>query len=148
MAEIETREAKCCCGQLRIVVQGAPKKVLACSCDYCQRRTGAVMQQSAWFSADQIVSKGGEKKICQPEGLPFMEYYFCPECGSTVYWPLPPVSAFFGIELYGIAVGNFADPNFPKPSEEAWADKRHKWLDGLGFDSVHSEFPEEWSALD
>ena len=36
--------------------------------------------------------------------------YFCPECGSTVYWKADNLPA-----MIGVAVGAIADPDYPAP---------------------------------
>jgi hypothetical protein len=30
--------------------------------------------------------------------------------------------------IYGIVVGSFADPNFPRPTSSAWEEAMHPWL--------------------
>jgi hypothetical protein len=60
--------------------------------------------------------------------------HFCPECGTTVYSEgdrLP--------QHLGIAVGAFADPSFPAPTNSVWEQTRHPWVD-FGQDLKH--FPE------
>jgi hypothetical protein len=52
-----------------------------------------------------------------------LTFNFCPTCGSTVYFEN---EAFPGI--IGIAIGNFADPNFPAPTIAVWEETRHSWL--------------------
>ena len=44
-----------------------------------------------------------------------LSFYFCPNCGSTVYWEIPERDR--GI---GIAGGTFADPDFPPPKYSVW----------------------------
>ena len=48
--------------------------------------------------------------------------YFCPDCGSTVYWEgdIYPT-------ICGIAVGAFADPDFPPPTFSIWEEALHSW---------------------
>jgi hypothetical protein len=52
-----------------------------------------------------------------------LTFYFCPICGSTVYWEN---EAFPGI--VAVAIGNFADPNFPAPTVAVWEESRHPWI--------------------
>jgi len=142
------RVARCCCGQLSLEILGEPKQIVACSCDYCQRRTGAIMQQSAWFTGHQIVSRAGEeKRYTAPNNPGGGDYIFCPHCGSTVYWEMPNIGEVYGVELYGVAVGSFADPEFPRPKFEGWASKRHRWLGEVGVDAVYDELPDKWPDL-
>lgn len=55
-------------------------------------------------------------------------FHFCPQCGSTVYWALSSVP-----DVFAIAVGAFADPQFPAPRISVYERRRHGWvdLDGL-----------------
>jgi hypothetical protein len=49
--------------------------------------------------------------------------YFCPECGSTVYWEL---SGF--PDVMAIAVGAFADASFPSPKISVYEARKHPWV--------------------
>ena len=129
------REATCTCGQLTVRVQGDPGIVLACSCLKCQRRTGSVFGVSAYFANEQVAEIIGDSKTFNPatdSGRP-SQRHFCPECGSAVYWI---AGAFPGHT--GIAVGAFADPEFPAPMVSVWNQSKHGWV----------EFPEHWPSSD
>ena len=41
--------------------------------------------------------------------------HFCPTCGSTVYWEGEGFPGYVAV-----AIGNFADPNFPGPTIAVW----------------------------
>ncbi len=138
---MKTRTASCCCGDLSLTVSGEPERVIACQCDYCQRRTGTDFQVSCWYFDDQIESRSGQGQIYRGPDNQGIDYTFCSRCGSTVYWEFVGFRDFVDVPVYGIAVGCFADPDFPKPNLELWASKRHHWVgDFEGADS-HEEFP-------
>ena len=63
-----------------------------------------------------------------------LRMHFCPECGTTVYWEADRLP-----QHLGIAVGAFADPSFPAPTNSVWERTRHPWVD-FGQDLKH--FPE------
>src|SRR6476469_5986189 len=44
-----------------------------------------------------------------------MNFHFCPNCGGFVCW-----NADIRPDQYGMAVGAFADPNFPPPTYSVW----------------------------
>jgi hypothetical protein len=134
-------QAQCCCGDITLTLSGGPKKVLACSCDHCQRRTGSIVQFSAWYTEDQFVTKTGEPKHYRSPNAPNTDYMFCPNCGSTVYWEIHGLEKHYGKRLYGIAVGGFADAEYPRPTIECWSSKRHRWLEDVGSDEIAPEFP-------
>jgi hypothetical protein len=119
-----TRRAHCSCGQLHLTVDGEPSRIWICHCLECQRRTGAVVGNLARFSREQITFNGiatawkragesGSKLTC----------HFCPTCGSTVYFENEASPGFVAV-----AIGNFADPNFPAPILSVWETTRHPWV--------------------
>jgi hypothetical protein len=65
-----------------------------------------------------------------------IRFHFCPNCGSTTSWHWLPEWAGSNVlwegdrnpNTYGIAVGSFADPNFPPPTYSAWEEVMHPWL--------------------
>jgi hypothetical protein len=52
-----------------------------------------------------------------------VHFHFCPNCGTSVYW-----EADAAPDLMGIAVGCFADSEFPAPSFSIWEEGLHSWL--------------------
>lgn len=142
------RTARCCCGDFSITVSGEPQYVHRCHCDYCQRRTGSVFQVSCWFSPDQVVSRRGTYRSYAghpnlessfgPSGqsppATTIDYRFCENCGSTVYWEIPLPPGTFGpapVVVTAIAVGCFFEADFPAPSEDHYVGNRHHWIDLL-----------------
>lgn len=49
--------------------------------------------------------------------------YFCPTCGSTVYWKADVVPS-----LIGVAVGSLNDPDFPAPNISVFEQSKHGWV--------------------
>ena len=87
-------------------------------------RTGAVISNQARFRREQI-SFGGKATLWTraAESGNALTFHFCPVCGSTVYWEntgFPDVIA--------VAIGTFADPNFPAPTVSVWEECRHPWV--------------------
>src|SRR5262250_2792077 len=121
-----TREARCCCGQLRISCEGEPVRVAICHCIECQRRTGNVFGTAARFPRQQVTKIEG---LSTPytrvadSGHP-ITFYFCPSCGTTVYWE----PARFP-DVIAVAVGAFADRGFPVPRHSVFERHRHAWVD-------------------
>lgn len=129
------RVAVCSCGQLSVKMTGKPGVVLACNCFECQKRTGNVFGTSSYWPKSSVVSITGEKKLYRrTSGVGrWIESYFCPTCGSCVYW-----YAEWGPDSIGIAVGNFADPNFEPPTQAVWCENKHAWVK---FPETCEEFP-------
>jgi hypothetical protein len=94
-----------------------------CHCLACQRRTGAPFGVQAWFGNGQLSSSGPTTAYTRDvEGGKYVTFQFCPRCGSTVYWEL---SGHRG--QTAIALGMFADPDFPAPRVSVWERRRHPW---------------------
>jgi hypothetical protein len=119
-----TRTARCSCGGLAVEASGDPAFVFACHCTECQRRTGSVLGVSAYFPKGQI-SVQGTSNLYVRDGQDGrkLRIHFCPECGASVYW-----EADFRPGHIGVAVGAFADPQFPAPARSVWEQSRHPWL--------------------
>ena len=118
------RKASCYCGQLSIEVEGEPQGVGLCNCLACQKRTGSVFAALASFRAPYTVSGKAVEftRTGDIEGAQFT-FRFCPVCGSTVF------HTEVGVEgSVSVAVGAFADPNFPPPQVSVYDCRRHPWV--------------------
>lgn len=122
-----TRTATCSCGSLRVVCEGEPQKVSLCHCLACQRRTGSTYGIAAFFRDQDVTARGRSSLYTRQADSGFrVTFYFCPDCGSTVFWKperLPDVTA--------VAAGAFADPTFPKPANAVHLESRHPWVGDL-----------------
>ena len=115
-----TRHAACSCGQLRLEIEGEPSRVSMCHCLECQRRTGAVISNQARFHREQITFAGQATAWSRKaESGNALTFYFCPTCGSTVYWEGKGFPGYVAV-----AIGNFADPKFPAPTIAVWEESR------------------------
>src|SRR5215831_3269631 len=107
-----TRNATCSCGQLHLVIEGEASRISMCHCLECQRRTGAVISNQARFRREQVTFTGKAmvwKRTAESGNA--LTFHFCPTCGSTVYWESEGFPGYVAV-----AIGNFADPNFPAPT--------------------------------
>lgn len=131
------RRAECACGRVSIEVEGDPVRVLACHCDYCQKRTGNVFQVSCWYPHDRVVKReGGTKVFNDSANTVGVNYEFCPNCGSTVHWTFDHMPQF-----RGIAVGCFVDKTFPQPEFDIQTQYRHHWIPPIEGTSSYPAFP-------
>ena len=118
------RIAQCHCGSVRVYVVGRPEWVNLCHCKACQRRTGGLIHCGAYFRTDLVRIEGISRIYSRSADSGFeIHFHFCPDCGSNVYW----MASRFP-RHYGIAVGAFADPDFPEPSFSVWQESMHRWL--------------------
>jgi hypothetical protein len=98
--------ASCSCGNLQVVCEGEPVSISMCHCLECQRRTGAVFGNQAWFGRQQVISIAGDSTqfVRVADTGRSVAFRFCPTCGSTVYWE---AEGFPG--HIAVAVGAFAE---------------------------------------
>jgi hypothetical protein len=117
------RRAACSCGQLHLSIEGEPARI-SMHCLACQRRTGAVISNQARFRREQITFSGQAAAWTRrADSGNALIFHFCPTCGSTVYWE---GEGFPG--LVAVAIGSFADPDFPAPAIAVWEESRHPWV--------------------
>jgi hypothetical protein len=83
-----------------------------------------VLSNQARFRRDQITITGQATPWRRDaESGNGMTFYFCPTCGSTVYFEGQGFP-----DHIAVCVGNFADPSFPAPNIGVWEDTRHTWV--------------------
>jgi hypothetical protein len=118
-----SRTASCSCGQLGVEVEGEPRGVGVCNCHACQRRTGSVFAALASFSAPfKVIGKATEYLRVGDQGAQFL-FRFCPVCGTTVFH-----TEVGHDKSVSVAVGAFADPQFPAPKVSVYDCRRHPWV--------------------
>ena len=119
-----TRTASCSCGQLSIEVHSAPRGVGVCHCLACQRRTGSVFAALASFAPPYTVRGTATEYVrTGDEGASF-RFRFCPVCGTTVFH----TEEGYEDRSVAVAVGAFADPDFPPPQRSVYHCRRHSWV--------------------
>jgi hypothetical protein len=136
------RDAACHCGQLRLRLAGAPQLVSSCHCQACQRRTGAVFGSSSFFAKNQVVATAGEHRTYRRQGDSgaWLVFHFCPTCGSNVFWENARLP-----DIVNVAVGAFADSDFPAPARTVWTQTKHAWV---GFPAEIPNYPKNpWRAM-
>jgi hypothetical protein len=112
------------CGQLTASCSGDPVQVSLCHCLACQRRTGSTYEIAAFFPRESVVVAGDTKAYTRSSDSGYsVRFYFCSNCGSTVYWH-PDRKP----DMVAVAVGAFADPAFPEPSQAVYGEYRHGWV--------------------
>lgn len=115
--------ASCCCGQLTVDVEGEPVRRSMCHCLECQRRTGSIFGVQLRFKREDVKLAGrttGYARTGDSGGRSTL--YFCPTCGSTVYWIADDYP-----ETVAVAAGAFADPTLPPPTVSVYEERRHPW---------------------
>jgi len=117
--------AQCCCGAITLELAEPSQLVVACHCIDCQRRTGAPFGVGAFYRAEAVTISGTATKFSRAADSGAMVHgYFCPNCGSTVYWRADRMPG-----MIGVAVGAMADPNFPAPVRSIFEQSKHAWVE-------------------
>ncbi|MGJ4998070.1 GFA family protein [Bradyrhizobium sp. HKCCYLS3077] len=120
--------AQCACGSLRLLLRAPSKMVVACHCLACQRRTGAPFGVNAFYAIETVEISGPSTEFVHVgESGRNVRMFFCPTCGSTVYWKPDALPS-----MIGVAVGALADPDFPAPAISVFERSKHHWVNVEG----------------
>ena len=126
-------DARCSCGAIALSLPGPTNLVAACHCLECQRRSGAPFGVGAFYPMEAVKISGTPKEYVRSgESGGKVRSYFCPDCGSTVFWK---PERFPG--MIGVALGAMADPNFPAPTKSVFEQSKHAWVEITGLGVEH-----------
>ena len=107
---------------------GEPTKVSLCHCLACQKRTGSIFGTQARFARELVTIEGKSTQwMRRGDSGGAATFHFCPVCAAKVYWEIVGVPDFVSV-----AVGAFADPNFPPPRVSVYEERQHKWALAAG----------------
>jgi hypothetical protein len=121
-------DARCVCGAVAISLPGPSGLVVACHCIDCQRRTGAPFGIGAFYPVEVVTTSGTPKEFVRAAASGGkVRSYFCPDCGSTVYWKADKLPG-----MIGVAVGTIADPKYPAPARSIFEQSKHAWVEVNG----------------
>lgn len=118
-------DARCNCGAVSLSLPGPSRLVVACHCVDCQRRTGAPFGVGAFYPADVVTISGSPKEYIRAAvSGGTVHNFFCPDCGSTVYWKADNLPA-----MIGVAVGAIAAADNPAPVKSVFEQSKHAWVE-------------------
>jgi hypothetical protein len=118
------RVAQCACGSLKAITTEEPLSTYVCHCLSCQRRTGTIVHTGVYASKAKFRAEGVHTVYARrSDSGSEVRFYFCPTCGTSVYWDSTKYP-----DTIGIAAGCFADPSLPPPSRSVWTETKHEWL--------------------
>ena len=125
-----TYRGGCHCGRNRFEIEGDLQQVMECNCSICTMR-GYLHWSVPREKLRLLTPESNLAAYTFKTGT--VKHHFCPNCGSSVFW-----EGDRGPDYYGIAVGCFADPDFPAPIYSAYEDAKHRWFDTT---SAKEHFP-------
>jgi hypothetical protein len=121
---VDSQEASCSCGQLRLTTEGDPVRISMCHCLACQRRTGSAFGMQARWPKEQVDITGRYTEYVRvSDACEERTFRFCPDCGATAFWTTEGWT-----DTIAVAIGAFADPWFPQPTVSVWESRRYLWL--------------------
>ena len=130
--EITMKKATCLCGSLVAECQGEHLLHSQCSCEDCQRRTGAPSAFQLHYNSSQVKLVGSYKTYSRNSaGGRKVTTYFCPSCGSTILLSASYSEAVFGEEIFQVSVGCFHDTSIGAPDVSAWNCFLPAWMPAL-----------------
>ena len=100
-----------------------------CHCLECQKRSGSAFAFQARWPDEQIRLTGAFTEWGSRAGDSGMlaTFRFCAECGATVAYVAEGMPGFTAV-----AVGAFADPDFPPPTISVYENRKHAWVAVMG----------------
>jgi len=122
----DRHEGGCFCGAVRFRTTGPAKRVSACSCRWCQKRTGSVLGLSVYFEKADVTFLAGEMQTFRltSDAGRWIETSFCPTCGTTLGWTLE-----FFPDYQGLSGGTFDAPEVWYPPERyVYARTKPDWI--------------------
>ena len=123
------RTVRCGCGALTAEAVGDPVRNSICHCLDCKRRTGSAFSWNATYAEEQVTVAGEHSSFTRTSDDGFwVRDHFCPSCGGRVFYAIERRPG-----LISIPAGAFADPDFPAPSVEVYAE-RSPWTAPLAPD--------------
>lgn len=132
------RTASCCCGQLSIELEGEMGGVGVGHCFACQKRTGSVFAALAAFEPKYRVTGETTEYVRAGDRGARYRFRFCPVCGTSLYH----TEEGFEDRFVAVAVGCFADPDFPPPQDSVYDCRRHAWVELPPGIAVHEKDPD------
>jgi hypothetical protein len=84
-----SRQAACHCGQLRLAVEGEPRRVSICNCAACQPARAAPSACRQAFCETRVGVHGRFDDYSRTSDEADRKehiFHFCPDCGSSVFY--------------------------------------------------------------
>lgn len=117
-------EARCACGSVAVTVRGRVLSMLMCSCEDCQKATGAGHSAIALFRTGDVTVTGETRSFARPSnsGAIFTRR-FCPACGTPLGGHSSRAEAItmLPVGLFGGGAGWY------RPNQLIFARSHHEW---------------------
>ena len=125
---VTRHRARCRCGALAAVADGAPVRVSVCHCLTCQRRWGSAFSAQVRFPDDRVTVSGAASVFEHiGDSGAWARFHFCPTCSDTLYYRIEAMPGVIAVPL-----GAFDNPHAFTPEFSVWEDRRHPWVAIMG----------------
>lgn len=115
--------ASCQCGSLQLSADREADICIACNCKACQKRTGSAFATVAYIQKASVMVTGQKSSWARTaDSGRDVESFFCPKCGTTVYWALD-----FRPDHFGVLIGAM-DNGHPTPTRVVWESEKQPWV--------------------
>jgi hypothetical protein len=121
------RVATCACGQFRVTCTGEPFRISVCHCLNCQKRSGSSFAAQARWAEGDVEMTGAYSEWTRVGEASTATFRFCVQCGSTVAYFLDSMPG-----VVAVAIGAFAEPDFPPPIYSVYEGRKHAWIAVVG----------------
>jgi hypothetical protein len=122
----DVRTGRCLCGSLRYRATGQPKRVTACHCTFCQRRTGGAVSIHAWYEKNLVQIEGDGMALYEhrsDENGHWLRLHFCTKCATTVMLTIERMP-----DVYLITGGTLDDPRSIDIEVHSWMRSSPPWM--------------------
>lgn len=119
-------EASCQCGQVSYTLLAAPKKVIACHCQECQKLSSAPYSVTAMVAADSIQFRGEMTTWTRvAESGNTNDGYSCVRCGNRIYHLNPAQPELVKLKLKPVGL---SDHTVFEPQAHVWVSEKLSWV--------------------
>jgi hypothetical protein len=121
---LSIEKASCSCGNLVLIYNDIITRTSICHCQACKKRTGSAFGVQARLKKAKVSIQGASKKFDRPtDGGAPVHFYFCPNCGSNVYWEIDALP-----DSIIAPIGAFENKALPAPSFSFYEDCMLSWV--------------------
>lgn len=122
MPRVHSYSGGCLCGSIRFEALGPVENPHTCSCNTCQRHTGALTAVWVEFPRDRVRWTGAGGAPSTYRSSAFSSRAFCGQCGSSI-------GAIDDNPTVALLVGCFDETGLPElsPAAHSFADRLPAW---------------------
>lgn len=91
---------RCLCEAIEYAVEGAPRDIINCHCEFCQRATGSAYLVETTFDKDKFTLRRGDPAVYQHRSDGSgkrIHIHFCARCGTKTHLTFERFPAIVGV---------------------------------------------------